>query len=123
MTRRGSGQGRGVAQDQIEDILSLLDDGDDWAQAQARTIRSMSPTSLKLTLHGLRAGEGVSIEQALRLEYRMVMAIRHGHDFFEGVTARLIDKGREPQWNPAQLEDVDISPYLKEPESGDISFD
>ncbi|MFA5582536.1 MAG: enoyl-CoA hydratase/isomerase family protein [Paracoccaceae bacterium] len=111
------------AQDQIEDILSLLDDGDDWAQAQARTIRSMSPTSLKLTLHGLRAGEGVSIEQALRLEYRMVMAIRHGHDFFEGVTARLIDKGREPQWNPAQLEDVDISPYLKEPESGDISFD
>lgn len=111
------------AQDQVEDILSLLDDGDDWAQAQAATIRTMSPTSLKLTLHALRAGQDATIEHALRLEYRMVMAIRHGHDFFEGVTARLIDKGRAPAWSPARLEDVDITPYLQEPDGGDIEFD
>lgn len=111
------------AQDQIEDILSLLDDGDDWAREQAAIIRTMSPTSLKLTLHALRAGEHQSIEQALKLEYRMVSAIRHGHDFYEGVTARLIDKGREPVWDPARLEDVDISFYLREPEDGDLDFD
>ena len=108
---------------QVEDILSLLDDGDDWAQEQAATIRRMSPTSLKLTLHGLRAGEGASIEQCLKLEYRMVSAIKQGHDFYEGVRAQLIDKDRAPKWSPARLEDVDIAPYLVEPEWGDLRFD
>ena len=111
------------SQNQVEDILSLLDDGDDWAQEQAATIRRMSPTSLKLTLHGLRAGEGASIEQCLKLEYRMVSAIKQGHDFYEGVRAQLIDKDRAPKWSPARLEDVDIAPYLVEPEWGDLRFD
>jgi enoyl-CoA hydratase len=111
------------AEDQVEDILLKLDDGDDWAREQAATIRRMSPTSLKLTLHGLRKGRGATIEEALRLEYRMVLAIKHGHDFFEGVRAQLIDKDRNPQWRPATLEAVDIAPYLREPAGGDLSFD
>ena len=111
------------SQNQVEDILSLLDEGDAWAVEQAATIRRMSPTSLKLTLHGLRAGRGASIEQALKLEYRMVSAIKSGHDFYEGVRAQLIDKDRSPKWSPATLEDVDIAPYLVEPEWGDLTFD
>ena len=111
------------SQNQVEDILSLLDEGDAWAVEQAATIRRMSPTSLKLTLHGLRAGQGASIEQALKLEYRMVSAIKSGHDFYEGVRAQLIDKDRAPKWSPATLEDVDIAPYLVEPEWGDLTFD
>lgn len=111
------------SQNQVEDILSLLDEGDAWAVEQAATIRRMSPTSLKLTLHGLRAGRGASIEQALKLEYRMVSAIKSGHDFYEGVRAQLIDKDRSPKWSPAALEDVDIAPYLVEPELGDLTFD
>ena len=111
------------SQNQVEDILSLLDEGDAWAVEQAATIRRMSPTSLKLTLHGLRAGRGASIEQALKLEYRMVSAIKSGHDFYEGVRAQLIDKDRSPKWSPAALEDVDIAPYLVEPEWGDLTFD
>jgi enoyl-CoA hydratase len=111
------------SQNQVEDILSLLDDGDDWAQEQAAIMRRMSPTSLKLTLHGLRAGEGASIEQCLKLEYRMVSAIKNGHDFYEGVRAQLIDKDRAPKWSPATLEAVDITPYLAEPEWGDLRFD
>ena len=110
------------AQNQVEDILSLLDEGDDWAQAQAATIRAMSPTSLKLTLHGLRAAEGSTIEQALKLEYRMVSQIKFGHDFFEGVRAQLVDKDRSPKWSPARLEDVDIAPYLEAPSWGDLDF-
>ena len=110
-------------QDQVEDILSLLDDGDAWAQEQAAVIRRMSPTSCKLTLHGLRAGRGATIEQCLKLEYRMVSAIKDGFDFYEGVRAQLIDKDRTPRWNPARLEDVDIAPYLVEPAWGDLGFD
>ncbi len=111
------------AQDQVEDILDLLDEGDDWAREQAATIRRMSPTSCKLTLHGLREGRGASIEDCLRQEYRMVSAIKFGHDFYEGVRAQLIDKDRNAVWQPARLEEVDITPYLARPAWGDLDFD
>ncbi|MFN3371318.1 MAG: enoyl-CoA hydratase/isomerase family protein [Sphingomonadaceae bacterium] len=111
------------AEDEVEDILDKLDDGDDWAREQAAIIRRMSPTSLKLTLHGLRAGAGATIEQCLRLEYRMVSAIKAGHDFYEGVRAQLIDKDRTPRWKPATLGEVDLAPYLAEPAWGDLRFD
>ncbi|MFN7176731.1 MAG: enoyl-CoA hydratase/isomerase family protein, partial [Thermaurantiacus sp.] len=109
--------------DHVEDILTSLDTGDDWAREQAATIRRMSPTSCKLTLHGLREGQRTSIEACLRLEYRMVSGIKFGNDFYEGVRAQLIDKDRNPTWHPASLEEVDIAPYLEEPVWGDIHFD
>jgi enoyl-CoA hydratase len=111
------------AENEVEDILDKLDEGDDWAREQAAIIRRMSPTSLKLTLHGLRVGAGASIEACLRLEYRMVSAIKAGHDFYEGVRAQLIDKDRNPHWRPATLAEVDIAPYLAEPAWGDLDFD
>jgi enoyl-CoA hydratase len=112
--------------DRMEDILASLDDGDDWAQAQAAIIRKMSPTSCKLSLLGLRMAKDADIEDALITEYRMVCEIRHGHDFFEGVRAVLLDKDKNPLWSPARFEDVtedDIARYLREPDSGDLTFE
>jgi hypothetical protein len=112
--------------DHVEAILASLDTGDDWAREQAAIIRRMSPTSCKLTLAGLRLGRDASIEQALVNEYRMVCAIRHGHDFFEGVRAQLLDKDRNPKWAPASFEavtDAEVARYLVEPESGDLTFE
>ena len=114
------------AHDSVEAILASLDEGDDWAQAQAAIIRTMSPTSCKLTLAGLRAGADASIEDALIAEYRMVCEIRNGHDFFEGVRAQLLDKDRNPLWSPARFEDVsdaDVARHFDEPESGDLTFE
>jgi enoyl-CoA hydratase len=114
------------AHDRVEDILASLDEGDDWAVAQAAIIRKMSPTSCKLSLLGLRMGEGADIEDALITEYRMVCEIRNGHDFFEGVRAQLIDKDRNPLWSPATLEGVseaDVARHLVEPDSGDLTFE
>jgi enoyl-CoA hydratase len=114
------------AHDSVEAILASLDEGDDWAVAQAATIRKMSPTSCKLTLAGLRSAADESIEDALITEYRMVCEIRNGHDFFEGVRAQLLDKDRKPLWSPARLEDVseaDVDRHLQEPESGDLTFE
>lgn len=112
--------------DSVEDIVASLAAGDDWAKAQAATIRGMSPTSCKLTLAALRAATGASIEEALITEYRIVCAIRHGHDFFEGIRAQLIDKDRNPQWQPATLEAVSaaaVARHFEEPDSGDLAFD
>jgi enoyl-CoA hydratase len=107
------------AHDRVEDILASLDQGDDWALAQAATIR-------KLTLAGLRAGRDADIEHCLINEYRMVCEIRNGHDFFEGVRAQLIDKDRNPKWSPATLDaisEADVARYFAEPESGDLTFE
>jgi enoyl-CoA hydratase len=114
------------AHDSVEAILASLDEGDEWAMAQAVMIRKMSPTSCKLTLQGLRMGRDADIEDALVTEYRMVCEIRNGHDFFEGVRAQLIDKDRKPLWSPASLAGVtedDVHRHLREPDSGDLTFE
>jgi len=112
--------------DRMEDIVASLSAGDEWAQAQAATIARMSPTSCKLSLAGLRLARAVEIEEALINEYRMVCEIRSGHDFFEGIRAQLIDKDRNPQWQPATLagvSDDDVARHLEVPETGDLSFE
>lgn len=112
--------------DRMEDIAASLEAGDDWAREQAAIIARMSPTSCKLTLAGLRAAAGASIEDALITEYRMVCAIRDGHDFFEGIRAQLIDKDRNPRWQPATLEGVSdeaVASHFETPDTGDLSFE
>lgn len=114
------------AHDRVEDIQASLAEGDDWARAQHDAIARMSPTSLKLSLKGVRMARGHGIEAALRTEYRMVCAIKHGRDFYEGVRALLIDKDRMPLWSPATLAEVDeamVASYLREPAGGDLEFD
>ena len=112
--------------DSVEAIQASLAEGDDWARAQHEVIARMSPTSLKLSLRGVRMGRGATIEQALRTEYRMVCQIKHGRDFYEGVRAQLIDKDKSPLWSPATLAEVDdvmVEAYLREPASGDLTFE
>ena len=86
----------------------------------------MSPTSLKLSLKGVRMARGGTIEAALRTEYRRVCAIKNGRDFYEGVRAQVIDKDKSPLWSPATLAEVDdtmVASYLREPATGDLEFD
>ena len=114
------------AHDSVEAIVASLADGDDWARAQAATLRAMSPTSLKLSLRAIRAAAGGTIESALRTEYRVVSRIRTGHDFYEGIRALLIDKDKAPEWSPptlAEVDDADLDAYFAAPASGDIDFD
>jgi enoyl-CoA hydratase len=96
--------GRLFAYDSIEDILTALDREDDsWAAATAATIRTKSPTSLKIALRQMRLGKSLTFTAAMRTEFRIVSRIVHGHDFYEGVRAVIIDKDNAPRWRPAEL--------------------
>jgi enoyl-CoA hydratase len=110
----------------VETILGVLDaDGGSWAAKEAATIRRMSPTACKLALELLRRGAQASVMQALVNEYRVVSALKRGHDFYEGVRAQLIDKDRSPRWVPARLEEVgtaEVDGYFAAPEGGDLVF-
>ena len=97
----------------VEDILAALDreaaSGSpeaDWAGKTAATIRSKSPLSLKLALAQVRRGGALDFETCMSTEFRIVSRVIHGHDFYEGVRAVIVDKDNAPHWRPASLADV-----------------
>jgi enoyl-CoA hydratase len=98
------------AGDRVEDILGRLDaqTGADreWALATAATIRAKSPLSLKIALTQVRRGRDWSFEECMAHEFRIVSRIVHGHDFYEGVRAVIVDKDNAPRWKPADLADA-----------------
>ena len=66
-------------------------------------MRTKSPTSLKIALAQMRRGKTLSFEACMQTEFRIVSRVVHGHDFYEGVRAVIIDKDNAPQWRPADL--------------------
>lgn len=99
--------------DRVEDILAALDavavtsdvEGD-VARATAATIRTKSPTSLRLALAQMRRGREWTFVEAMRMEFRIVSRVVHDHDFYEGVRALIVDKDNTPRWRPATLPEV-----------------
>jgi enoyl-CoA hydratase/carnithine racemase len=101
------------AADQVETILGALDgeaasDSANavWAGKTAATMRSKSPLSLKLALAQVRRGKTWDFATCMRAEFRIVSRVIHGHDFYEGVRAVIIDKDNKPRWQPAALDAI-----------------
>jgi enoyl-CoA hydratase len=98
------------AGDRVEDILERLDgetgDAAEWAQTTAAAIRTKSPLSLKIALKQVRRGKDWSFEDCMRCEFRIVSRIVHGHDFYEGVRAVIVDKDNAPRWKPSELAEI-----------------
>ena len=91
----------------VEEILERLDEeGDAWTAATAATIRTKSPTSLKITFRELREGKTLSFDDCMRMEFRISSRILAGHNFLEGVRTVLVEKDSAPRWRPASLGEV-----------------
>ena len=112
--------------DSMEEILAAVEaSGGTSANSVAATLRTMSPTSLKLTLTEMRRGRVLDFDSCLRMEYRLSQHALTGHDFYEGVRAQLVDKNRTPKWRPATLDAVDestIESFFLAPRTGDLIF-
>ncbi|CAI9103373.1 OLC1v1001838C4 [Oldenlandia corymbosa var. corymbosa] len=99
----------------VEEILSALEgeaasNKDDWILSAIDSLKKASPTSLKISLRSIREGRLQGIGKCLAREYRMVCHVMRGEmskDFFEGCRAILIDKDKNPKWQPSKLELVD----------------
>jgi enoyl-CoA hydratase len=100
----------------VEEILAALDaEHEDWTGDIAATIRTKSPTSLKIAFRQIREGRKLEFDACMKMEYRMVNRIVAGRDFYEGVRAVIIDKDNAPRWHPAELSGVsqaDVDAYF-----------
>ena len=99
---------RAYAADTVEEILAALDAEDAPVAADAaQRIRRNSPLGLKVTLESLRRAAGRELADVLVTEYRVSCRFHLGHELREGVRAQVIDKDRQPRWEPPVLEEVD----------------
>ncbi len=103
----------------VTEIMGRLDaesHHSEFAARTAATMRTKSPTSLRLTHAQILRGRTLNFTEAMRLEYRMVNRIITGHDFFEGIRAVVIDKDQKPMWDPAspeEVSDADVAAYFE----------
>jgi enoyl-CoA hydratase len=92
----------------VADIVDRLAASDDkGAQAAGDAIATKSPTALAVALESVRRARALgSLEEALDQEYRVSLRTLRTPDFVEGVRAQVIDKDRDPAWQPSGLRDV-----------------
>ncbi|RCW40821.1 enoyl-CoA hydratase [Halopolyspora algeriensis] len=113
--------------DTVEEISRRLRQRpEEAAHSAADAIETKSPTSLKVTLRSVRSAAGLtSLEQVLDQEFRVSLACLWIGDFLEGVRATLVDKDRNPMWNPQHLGEVEdefVAEFFAPPAAGDLGL-
>ncbi|KAG8363507.1 hypothetical protein BUALT_Bualt19G0029500 [Buddleja alternifolia] len=96
----------------IEEIIVALErqaaeKKDDWISSTIQLLKKASPTSLKIFLRSIREGRLQGIGKCLVREFRMLCHVMRGDiskDFIEGWRAILLDKDRNPKWEPSKVE-------------------
>jgi enoyl-CoA hydratase/carnithine racemase len=78
----------------------------DWAAETLRVIDSRSPLSVSVTLEMLRRGRTLSLADCFAMELHLDRQWFDQGDIIEGVRALIVDKDKNPRWNPPTLEEV-----------------
>ncbi|OKJ16043.1 enoyl-CoA hydratase/isomerase family protein [Kitasatospora sp. CB01950] len=115
------------AADTVEEIVERLHAADlPEAKEAAEQLLAHSPTMLKVTLAALRRARALpSLAAGLDQEYRVSCAALTHPDLVEGIRAQVVDKDRNPRWNPATLAEVtadDVARFFAVPVDGDLGL-
>lgn len=97
--------------DSVAEIIGRLQaQGTTDAAAVADLLDGLAPTGLTVTLDAVREARALpNLRAALEGEYRRVMWFVTQHpDLVEGIRAQLVDKDRNPRWDPPTL--AELSP-------------
>ncbi len=55
------------------------------------------------------------------MDYRIVSRIGHGHDFYEGVRAVIVDKDNRPNWAPPPSQ-AEVDAYFASLGESELTF-
>ena len=115
--------------DDLAGIMHRLKNGaENGAGADAaRVIATKSPTAVKVTLAALRRARALpDLESVLEQEFRVSVHCLRSADFAEGVRAQVIDKDRNPKWNPASIDNVtesQVEAFFAPAPGGDLRWE
>ncbi len=87
-------------------IAGLAGHDDAWLKRAAATFKAGAPGSARLCFTLLRRTRLLSLADAFRQEYIVSLQCGVAGDFQEGIRALLIDKDKQPRWQPATLADA-----------------
>ncbi|KTD29400.1 MULTISPECIES: enoyl-CoA hydratase/isomerase family protein [Legionella] len=87
-------------------MIALQERGDEWATSLLHNLQQKSPLSLKVTLAQIHKAKSLSIGECLKMDYCLVSQFMRDADFYEGVRALLVDKDKNPHWQPKSLAEV-----------------
>lgn len=113
-----------------DSVAAIVDNcravGTEFATATAERIAGKSPLALAVTLASLRDAETTStLAESLRREYRVSLRSLLHKDLAEGIRAQVVDKDRNPSWQPAdQVTDALVADFLRPlPDDLELTFD
>lgn len=95
-----------------EDLLEIaarlraLRSDDAWLMTAAANFAKGSPTSAALAFALWQRVARMSLAEVFRLEYQVSLGCCAHPDFAEGIRALLVEKDRQPRWQPAALEQL-----------------
>ena len=84
-------------------IASWSEHDDPWLKKAAATFMAGSPGSARLSFTLLNRVRLGSLADAFRQEYIVSLHCGKQGDFQEGIRALLVDKDKQPKWNPSTL--------------------
>lgn len=90
------------------DLLTIVQRLESVRPEIAAKVRRHCPTSCAVALRSLRnAADFDGLREALDQDLRLAIRLQQRPDFVEGVRAQVIDKDRNPRWDPPTVEDLD----------------
>ena len=88
----------------VEQLRAVsIGDSHAWALATADQLESRSPLAMAVTLEMLRRSRRMSLEACFAMELHLDRQWFDHGDIVEGVRALIIDKDKQPRWNPPTL--------------------
>jgi enoyl-CoA hydratase len=78
----------------------------EWAHGVAADLATRAPLALEVTLHHIRRASDLDLRHTLQADSRVMNRMLRQPDFREGVRALLIDKDKNPRWQPSRLAEV-----------------
>jgi len=112
----------------LDDVMASLEQAakaDQFAADTLATMMARSPTSLAVAFKAITTGSTLSMDQCMKMEFRILNRMLAGHDFYEGIRAVLIDKGDTPVWRPAtpgEIDDAVIEGYFAPLPDGELDL-